>query len=64
MRNLLLITLAFGFSSFSLAEDEKKEASDSFKYSSISIDLIQTDKTAVGAKASIPLPGGLFVVLE
>jgi hypothetical protein len=63
MRNLLLITLVFVFS-LSLAEDEKKEASDSFKYSSVSIDLIQTDKTALGAKASIPLPGGLYVVLE
>ena len=43
---------------------KKKEESNKFKYSSLDISLIQTDKTAVGAKASLPLPGGLYVVLE
>ena len=64
MRYLLLVTALLGFSSFSFSADEKKEKSDGFKYSSIGIDLIQTDKTAIGAKASLPLPGGLYIVLE
>ena len=64
MRYLLLVTALLGFSSFSVSAEEKKEKSDGFKYSSIGIDLIQTDKTAIGAKASLPLPGGLYIVLE
>ena len=64
MRYLLLVTALLGFSSFSFSAEEKKEKYDGFKYSSIGIDLIQTDKTAVGAKASLPLPGGLYIVLE
>ena len=59
-----LFALLIVFSSLSLSEDEKKEESNKFKYSSLDISLIQTDKTAVGAKASLPLPGGLYVVLE
>ena len=64
MRYLLLATALFGFSTFSFSDEEKKDKSDGFKYSSIGIDIIQTDKTAVGAKASLPLPGGLYIVLE
>ena len=64
MRYLLLVTALLGFSSFYFSAEEKKEKYDGFKYSSIGIDLIQTDKTAVGAKASLPLPGGLYIVLE
>tara|TARA_B100000965_G_scaffold356618_1_gene334731 strand:- start:217 stop:906 length:690 start_codon:yes stop_codon:yes gene_type:complete len=59
-----LFALLIVFSSLSFSEDEKKEESNKFKYSSLDISLIQTDKTAVGAKASLPLPGGLYVVLE
>ena len=64
MRYLLLVTALLGFSSFYFSAEEKKEKYDGFKYSSIGIDLIKTDKTAVGAKASLPLPGGLYIVLE
>lgn len=64
MRYLLLATALFGFSTFSFSDEEKKDKSDGFKYSSIGIDIIQTDKTAVGAKVSFPLPGALYVVLE
>ena len=64
MRYLFLITAFLGFSIFSLSDEEKKEKYEGFKYSSIGIDLIQTDKTAIGAKASLPLPGGLYIVLE
>ena len=59
-----LFSLLIVFSSLSFSEDQKKEESNRFKYSSLDISLIQTDKTAVGAKASLPLPGGLYVVLE
>ena len=64
MRYLFLIAAFLGFSIFSLSDEEKKEKYEGFKYSSIGIDLIQTDKTAIGAKASLPLPGGLYIVLE
>ena len=64
MRNLFLVTVLFGFSLFSFSDDKKEEESDGFKYSSLSVDLIQTDKTAIGARASFPLPGGLYVVIE
>ena len=64
MRYLFLVTAFIGFSIFSLSDEEKKEKYEGFKYSSIGIDLIQTDKTAIGAKASLPLPGGLYIVLE
>ena len=64
MRYLFLITAFIGFSTFSLSDEEEKEKYEGFKYSSIGIDLIQTDKTAIGAKASLPLPGGLYIVLE
>ena len=59
-----LFALLIAFSSFSFSENEKKDDSNEFKYSSIDIGFIQTDKTAIDAKASLPLPGGLYVVLE
>ena len=59
-----LFALLIAFSSFSFSENEKKDDSNDFKYSSIDIGFIQTDKTAIDAKASLPLPGGLYVVLE
>ena len=59
-----LFALLIAFSSFSYSENEKKDDSNEFKYSSIDIGFIQTDKTAIDAKASLPLPGGLYVVLE
>ncbi len=64
MQYLFLVTAFLGFSIFSLSDEEKKEKYEGFKYSSIGIDLIQTEKTALGAKASLPLPGGLYIVLE
>ena len=59
-----LFALLIAFSSFSFSENEKKDDSNEFKYSSIDIGFIQTDKTAIDAKASLPLPGCLYVVLE
>ena len=59
-----LFALLIAFSSFSFSENEKKDDSNDFKYSSLDIGFIQTDKTAIDAKASLPLPGSLYVVLE
>ena len=64
MRYLFLVTAFLVFSISSLSDEEKNEKYEGFKYSSIGIDLIQTDKTAIGAKASLPLPRGLYIVLE
>ena len=59
-----LITLVFfSFVSFdAYAQEEKK--SDDFDYSSLEINIIQTDSTGIGAKISLPLPGGLYIVAE
>ena len=63
MRYYILISFVFLFSLDSNSQEDKEDSSD-FNYSLISVDLIQTDETAVGAKLSLPLPGGLYVVLE
>ena len=53
----------FSFVSFdAYAQEEKK--SDDFDYSSLEINIIQTDSTGIGAKISLPLPGGLYIVAE
>ena len=59
-----IITLVFlSFVSFdAYAQEEKK--SDDFDYSSLEINIIQTDSTGIGAKISLPLPGGLYIVAE
>ena len=56
-----LITI---FSTQIFADKEEKKGSDDFKYSFISLDLVQTDDTAIGLAASLPLPGGLYIVLQ
>lgn len=56
-----LITI---FSTQIFADKEEKKGSDDFKYSFISLDLVQTDNTAIGLAASLPLPGGLYIVLQ
>ena len=59
-----IITLVFlSFVSFNgYANEEKK--SDDFDYSSFEINIIQTESTGIGAKISLPLPGGLYLVAE
>ncbi len=64
MRYYLLISFLILFSLNSFSEEGDKENPSEFDYSSISINLIQTDQTAIGAKLSLPLPGGLYIVLE
>ena len=59
-----IITLVFlSFVSFDVYTDEE-EKSDDFDYSSLEINIIQTESTGIGAKISLPLPGGLYVVAE
>jgi hypothetical protein len=53
------------FSFHSIAEKGRlgRDTSD-YKYTSIGIDIIQTDQTGVGAKLSFVLPGPLYAVIE
>ena len=53
------------FSFYSIAEKGRlgRDTSD-YKYTSIGIDIIQTDQTGVGAKLSFVLPGPLYAVIE
>ena len=64
MKSLNLI-LVFVFSFYSLAEEGRlgREPNE-YKYTSIGIDIIQTDETGIGAKISFALPGPLYAVLE
>ena len=56
-----LITI---FSTQILADTEDKKNSEDFKYSHLKLDLVQTDDTAIGLSAALPLPGGLYIVLQ
>ena len=58
---VLLVTI---FSAEILADTEDKKNSEDFKYSHLKLDLVQTDETAIGLSASLPLPGGLYIVLQ
>jgi hypothetical protein len=53
------------FSFYSIAEEGRlgRDPND-YKYTSIGIDIIQTDQTGVGAKLSFVLPGPLYAVIE
>ena len=61
---ILYLMLCFCFNSNIYAQDDKSKDTNRFKYSSIGIGIIQTDKTAIGVKASIGLPGSLYFVLD
>jgi len=60
--NFLLI-ITFTLNSFSEDGRLGREPND-FKYTSIGLDIIQSDKTGIGAKISFKLPGPLYAVLE
>lgn len=45
------------------SNEEEKEF-DEFEYSALGINFVQTDKTELGLKISIPLPGNLYLVGE
>ena len=57
--------LVLTFSLCSIGGDGRlgREAND-YKYTSIGIDIVQTDQTGIGAKLSFVLPGPLYAVLE
>jgi len=57
--------LVLTFSICSISEDGRlgREAND-YKYTSIGIDIVQTDQTGIGAKLSFVLPGPLYAILE
>ena len=57
--------LIFIFSFYSVAEEGRLgREPNNYKYTSIGIDIIQSDKTDIGAKLSFVLPGPLYAVLE
>jgi hypothetical protein len=60
--NFFLIFI-FTLNSFSEEGRLGREPND-FKYTSIGLDIIQSDKTGIGAKISFKLPGPLYAVLE
>ena len=62
---ILNFLLIFIFTLNSFSEDGRlgREPKD-FKYTSIGIDLIQSDETSLGVKASLKLPGPLYAVFE
>ena len=51
---------------FSITAEEGRlgREADDYKYTSLGIDLIQTDETSLGVKLSISLPGPLYAVIE
>jgi hypothetical protein len=57
--------LVLTFSVCSISEEGRlgRETND-YKYTSIGIDLVQTDQTGIGAKLSFVLPGPLYAILE
>jgi len=57
--------LVLTFSVCSIGEEGRleREAND-YKYTSIGIDIVQTDQTGIGAKLSFVLPGPLYAILE
>ncbi|NCV99388.1 MAG: hypothetical protein EBW26_01575, partial [Proteobacteria bacterium] len=60
--NFFLIFI-FTLNSFS-EEGRLGREPNNFKYTSLGVDLIQSDKTGVGAKLSFALPGPLYAVIE
>ena len=50
--------------SFNINADKDDDKSRDFDYSYLELSIIQTDTTDIGAKITLPLPGGLYVVAE
>ena len=64
MKFYFIVFLVTIFSAEILADTEDKKNSEDFKYSHLKLDLVQTDDTAIGLSAALPLPGGLYIVLQ
>lgn len=58
-----LLVFVIAFNSFS-EEGRLGREPNNFKYTSLGVDLIQSDKTGIGAKLSFALPGPLYAVIE
>ena len=50
--------------SFNINADKDDDKSSDFDYSYLELSIIQTDTTDIGAKITLPLPGGLYIVAE
>ena len=61
--NRLFIYLLF-VPSLGIFANENTNEKEGFEYSSLGIDIIQTDSTSVGARLAIPLPGNLYILAE
>jgi len=59
----LIAALIFTISAFAEEGRLGREANE-YRYTSLGIDIIQTEKTGIGAKLSIALPGPLYLVVE
>ena len=58
-----LLVFVIAFNSFS-EEGRLGGEPNNFKYTSLGVDLIQSNKTGIGAKLSFALPGPLYAVIE
>ena len=59
----LIAALIFTISAFAEEGRLGREANE-YRYTSLGIDVIQTEKTGIGARLSIALPGPLYLVVE
>mgnify|MGYP006156657067 FL=1 len=59
----LIAALIFTISAFAEEGRLGREANE-YRYTSLGIDVIQTEKTGIGARLSVALPGPLYLVVE
>ena len=64
MKYLNLFSVLILSTSITAEEGRLGRDANDYKYTSLGIDLIQTDETGIGARLSIALPGPLYAVVE
>jgi hypothetical protein len=64
MKYLNLLSILILSTSITAEEGRLGRDANDYKYTSLGIDLIQTDETGIGARLSIALPGPLYAVVE
>ena len=64
MKYLNLLSVLILSTSITAEEGRLDRDANDYKYTSLGIDLIQTDETGIGARLSIALPGPLYAVVE
>ena len=64
MKYLNLLSVLILSTSITAEEGRLGRDANDYKYTSLGIDLIQTDETGIGARLSIALPGPLYAVVE